>query len=246
MNAVPNLCAYCGIRAAAEKEHVVAKVFYVDPPKEGVTVPTCSECNRKLGDDGPRDLHLDEEYVRNVLCIAEGMQNHPVAAALSAGKVVRSFRRSIGLAKSVLDVTAFTQFKTEEGLFEPYSSPFFYPDWRRIQRVLRKITKGLYFWAFDKRLPENYVVLANPTVRPHELPMLMERLDAIGPFGPRSLDEYGVFTFMAAMEKGNTARTQWLMRFYDWAVFHTWTLPKSEVAAGDTGMTATHSLEIFR
>ena len=54
-------------------------------------------------------MHLDEEYMRNVLCIAEGTQFHPVATELSKTKVVRSFRRSVGLAKnSVLRLGCFS------------------------------------------------------------------------------------------------------------------------------------------
>ena len=75
--------------------------------------------------------------------------------------------------------------------------------------------------------------------------MLMDRLHAIGAFGPKTLDEYGVFKFMLAAEKMKAARTQWLIRFYDWAVFHTWTLPQKEVTRGDTGLPSTTDLEIF-
>jgi hypothetical protein len=242
----PVMCVYCGVRPATENEHVIGNVFYVSFPKFGVTVPSCSDCNRKRGDGGPRDLHLDEEYMRNALCLAEGTQDHPIAATLYQEKVVRSFRRSIGLAASVLNASGFTELKTEEGLFEPYTSPCFYPEVPRLQRVLRKITRGLYYWAREKRLPDDYSVLVNPMVRPRELPMLTERLDTIGAFGPVTLDEYGVFEFMVAMEKGKTARTHWLMRFYGWAVFHTWTLPTVEVSAGDTGMPSTQFVEIFR
>jgi hypothetical protein len=243
---MPNdLCAYCGIRPATEMEHVVGLVFYVNAPKIGTTVPSCADCNRKRGDGGPRDLHLDEEYMRNVLCIAEGTEGHPVASALAPDKVVRSFKRSIGLSCNLWEASGRTETKSEGGMFEPYSSPFFRVEYPRIQRVLRKITKGLYFLACEKRLPDDYVVLANPMVRPNELPELSKRLETIGCFGPDYLDEYGVFKLMVALEKGKTARSQWLMWFYDWVPFHTWTLPKAEISAGETGMPEPRGLEIF-
>jgi len=100
MNNILNPCAYCTIRPAPENEHVIAKIFYVDPPKYGITVPSCADCNRGRGVGGPRDLHLDEEYMRNALCIS-GTQSHPVAAQLGSGKVIRSFRRSLGLTAVV-------------------------------------------------------------------------------------------------------------------------------------------------
>jgi len=141
--------------------------------------------------------------------------------------------------------TQLTPFKSEGGIFEPYSSPYFFPDWARIQRVLWKITKGLYFWSTDTRLPDEYAILVNPAVRPEELPGLIDQLKNIGEFGPRPLDEYDVFRFMVAAEKGETARSHWLMTFYDWAVFYTWTLPQEEVTPGDTGLPSTTDLEIF-
>jgi hypothetical protein len=41
------MCIYCGLRPASENEHIVGKVFYVDPPRVGITVPSCPDCNRK-------------------------------------------------------------------------------------------------------------------------------------------------------------------------------------------------------
>jgi hypothetical protein len=144
----------------------------------------------------------------------------------------------------MLDATGWTEFKTEEGLYEPYSSPFFYPDSARLQRVLCKITRGLFYWTAERRLPDDYVVLANPAVRPDEVPTIMDEMDAIGSFGPKPLDEYGVFKFMLSMEKGRTARSRWLMQFYDWAHFYTWTLPSAEVPRGHTGLPSFRMLEI--
>ena len=212
-------------------------------PKYAITVPSCSRCNRGRGDGGARDLHLDEEYMRTILCLAEGPQDHPVVNALLTGKVARSFRRrSGGLRGNVVKATGFTE-RGKDGVFEAYSSPFIRPDFSRFQRVLRKITKGLYYRVTNKALPDDYVVLANPTVRPREVATLMESLRSDGALEFQPADEYEVFKFMSAL-KGD-ARTEWLMQFYKWAVFHTWTLPKSEVTPGDTGMPKIFAFEIY-
>jgi hypothetical protein len=241
---VPNLCVYCGTRQATENEHVIGKVFYVQPPKYGITVPSCSRCNRGRGDGGARDLHLDEEYMRTVLCMAEGTQDHPVVDALLTGKVARSFRRRFGgLRANVAKTTGFTERRGKEGVFEPYSSPFLRPDFSRFQRVLRKITKGLYYRMTNKALPADYVVLANPAVRPHELARIMDKLHSDGALEFQPADEYEVFKFVSVLKK--ESRTEWLMQFYNWALFHTWTLPKDAVTPGDTGMPRMFTLEIF-
>jgi predicted RNA methylase len=129
---------------------------------------------------------------------------------------------------------AYTERRGKEDIFEPYTSPFIRPDFSRFQRVLRKITKVLYYRIANSRLPDEYVVLVNPVVRPDELPRMVDRLrsDEFSELQPA--DEYEVFKFMPVM-KGES-RTEWLMQFYNWAVFHTWTLPTCDVMPGDTGM----------
>lgn len=141
-----------------------------------------------------------------------------------------------------MKATGFTE-RSKDGVFEAYSSPFIRPDFARFQRVLRKITKGLYYRMTNKALPDDYVVLANPTVRPCEVATLMERLRSDGALEFQPADEYEVFKFMSALKED--ARTEWLMQFYTCAVFHTWTLPKNEVTPGDTGMPKIFAFEIY-
>jgi hypothetical protein len=238
------LCIYCGIRPAVENEHVIGKVFYIQRPKKAITVPSCSACNRGRGDGGTQDLHLDEEYMRTILCMTEGCSNHPVAVALLETNIARSFRRrNRGLRQRLLKSIQRTERWSTGGVFQPYSSPFIRPDFSRFQRVLRKITKGLFYHVLDKPLPTDYQVLVNPFIKPHEVPVLVEKLRAKGdPSEYQTADEYDVFKFM--VRTGNDSRTEWLLRFYDWAVFHSWTLPRNETAPGDTGMPIIRTLEI--
>jgi len=239
------LCIYCGIRPAIENEHVIGNVFYIQRPKKAITVPSCSACNRGRGDGGMRDLHLDEEYMRTILCMAEGCENHPVVIALLEGNIARSFRRRHrGLRQRVLRSIRQTERLSASGVFQPYSSPFVRPDFSRFQRVLRKITKGLYYHVLEKALPSDYQVLVNPAIKPREVPILIEKLQAKGdPSEFQAADEYDVFKFMFRIV--SDSRTEWLMRFYDWAVFHSWTLPRNETAPGDTGMPMIHTSEII-
>jgi hypothetical protein len=139
--------------------------------------------------------------------------------------------------------TGFTERRGKDDLFEPYSSPFIRPDFSRFQRVLRKITRGLYYWVANKPLPGDSVVLANPVARQDELPLITDKLRSNGSLEFQPADEYEVFKFMSDLK--NDSRTEWLMQFYNWAVFHTWTLPKNEVTPGDTGMPTTFTFEVF-
>ena len=238
------LCIYCGIQPAIENEHVIGNVFYSKRPMRAITIPSCTACNRGRGDGGIRDLHLDEEYMRTILCMTEGCGNHPVVIALLAGSISRSFRRRHrGLHRSLLRCIQHAERLSVGGVSQPYSSPFIRPDFARFQRVLRKITKGLYYHVLEKPLSSEYRVLVNPTIKPREVPVLIEKLQANGGTSEfQAADEYDVFKFM--FRTGNDSRTEWLMRYYDWAVFHSWTLPSSETTYGDTGMPIIHTSEI--
>jgi hypothetical protein len=128
----------------------------------------------------------------------------------------------------------YTERPSKEGILEPYKSSFVKPDFFRFQRVLRKITRGLYYRVVNRRLPDDYAVLVNPFVKPDQLPNVIDRLRSDECVDFQSADEYEVFKFMSLMK--TESRTEWLMLFYNWAVFHTWTLPKGEVIPGETGM----------
>jgi hypothetical protein len=240
------LCIYCGIRPAIENEHVIGNVFYIQRPEKAITVPSCSPCNSGRGDGGMRNLPLDEEYMRTLLCMAEGCENHPVVVALMEGKIARKFRRRNrdGLRQRLLRNIQHTERMNTSGVFQPYSSPFIRPEFPRFQRVLRKITKGLYYHFLEVSLPSDYQVLVNPTIKPHDLPILIEKLEAKGKTSQFQVaDEYEVFKFIFRV--GTDSRTEWLMCFYNWAVFHSWTLPKNEIAHGETGMPMIHTSEII-
>jgi hypothetical protein len=105
-----------------------------------------------------------------------------------------------------------------------------------------KSPKVLYYRETMKCLPADYVVLVNPLVRPDEFPVLLEKLRS-NDSELQSADEFEVFKFIYKLKDGS--RTEWLMQFYNWAAFLTWTLPQNEIAFGDTGMPKILTSEIF-
>jgi hypothetical protein len=85
--------------------------------------------------------------------------------------------------------------------------------------------------------------LANPAIPPSDLTLLVDQFRAKGATDFQAADEYNVFKYMVWLEKDS--RTEWLMQFYNWAVFMTWTLPLNEIASGDTGMPVLHTLDLY-
>ncbi|HEV2292269.1 MAG TPA: hypothetical protein VGR35_00340 [Tepidisphaeraceae bacterium] len=172
------LCVYCFQRPAVKMDHVVGKVFFDELPQQMIIVPSCHECDSGTGDGGERDLHLDEEYMRNVLCMRHDTASlNPIAKRLSQSQVIRSFDKSPLLARSV--------FSTWEPLhiWSPvYSLPtdryLFTVRHVRTDRVIRKITRGLYYHRERQPLPADSVinVIGNLTEEQVDmfLPMFVE------------------------------------------------------------------------
>jgi len=73
-----------------------------------------------------RDLHLDEEYMRTILCMTEGCSNHPVVIELLEGNIARSFRRRHrGLRRNLLRSIQHTERLSTGGVIPLYPPRFF-------------------------------------------------------------------------------------------------------------------------
>src|SRR5262245_57848612 len=139
-NPLKKLCIYCLTRPAKNNEHVVASCFFTRPlPPQMITVPSCRGCNAGRNDGGVRDLNLDEEYMRNAICMRHDM-DHPVAKTLRQGKVIRSFENSPPLAMSFLKDSRPVRLRTRQGIFFPDVHHTMNVELPRIARVLKKIT----------------------------------------------------------------------------------------------------------
>jgi hypothetical protein len=95
-----------------------------------------------------------------------GMCKPSRVMALLEGNIARSFRRRHrGLRQTLLRSIQRAERMSTDGVFQPYSSPFVHPDFSRFQRVLRKITKGLYYHIRENPLPSDYQVLVNQVIK---------------------------------------------------------------------------------
>lgn len=92
-------CVYCGTRPAEDREHVFAKAFFNPRPNPTITVPACGECNKRRGDGGMRDMTLDEEYARTILCMMAGAEKNRTGARVLEQQVFKSFDRRPALIR---------------------------------------------------------------------------------------------------------------------------------------------------
>jgi hypothetical protein len=147
-------CAYCLTRDASTREHVIARGFFAKQPLDNLTVPTCEPCNSGSGDGIDRPLSQDEEYVRTVLAWHAGSWGHSAADELVRGKIARSFARRPDGLPQMLARSMRPLGIDKPGVWFPGRSTM-EVDGARIGRVLRKITKGLFYVHNEFPLPED-------------------------------------------------------------------------------------------
>jgi hypothetical protein len=177
-----------------------------------ITVPTCRECNSGRGDGVDRDMALDEEYTRTILCMMEGATRHPVANQLLHEKVFKSFALRPGLRQSLAKTMELVTGRTETGILVP-NVPTFQVDWTRVNRVLRKIGKGLFYQFMHRPLPTDAVVEVWPFLDQPTFEIFAKIIMDASHVGPFVLGDRTVI-FAGGRNTPDAVETAWLVNFY--------------------------------
>ena len=190
-------------------EHVVARVFFDTLPKDMITVPSCHECDAGRGDGGPRDFHLDEEYMRNVLCLKTDLDTNAAATALVKGKVIPSIARSHTMQQWTVSTTHQVLQQTTSGILVPRLA--YTVDLSRIERVIRKIIRGLYFAKERTALPLDVEIAVKAELSQDEFDhYLGQYSDPDQWFGVGK----NIFLYKAMRSPERPYETGWLMIWY--------------------------------
>lgn len=142
------ICAYCGICKASEREHVFTKSMFSEENRENlITVPTCPECNDTF--------QRDEEYFRLMMSVA-----YPSFAGSKSAKTLwPTIQRMLKRPKSRPFVQqSFQKWKYADihrGGIYLGTNPSIQWDWPRIEHIIIKFTRGLYFHHFNECLGNN-------------------------------------------------------------------------------------------
>jgi len=117
-------------------------------PESLITVPCCSKCNSAFS--------KDDEHFRDVLCFREELSENPLVQQLNRSFIQRVDRpKSQGYFKYLQDRMGEADVETASGIYLG-KMPTFYEDLGRINRVLERITKGLYRYCFGSVLMEGF------------------------------------------------------------------------------------------
>lgn len=200
-------CVYCG-RLADTRDHVPAKSLFPRPrPSDLITVPSCARCNAGAS--------IDEDYFL-------GLNMFGAAALSDAGRTLwqqtlqRTFRRNVGLRNRLAAGLVQVRIRTPAGLHIGTRDAIEI-DHERLNQVVRKVIRGLYYHEFHERL------LNDTRVECMRLDT-QEAIDRIAHLardvrvGTR--DWPGLFEYRRNRVRENPQGSLWFIRFY--GVVHYW------------------------
>ena len=146
--AISSMCIYCG-KAADTREHIPPKQFFkgtVDKPL--ITVPSCNACNA--------GFQKDEDFFRQFYA-SMLMARSSEAKKLMEGEVSRSILRTPALGHQMFSQMKLVDQYTKSGLYKGKMTMYTISDSdkERINRVVTKVIKGLFFHKFGQTIPED-------------------------------------------------------------------------------------------
>jgi hypothetical protein len=221
-------CVFCGAPATT-RDHVPPECLYPSPPPPNlITVPACEGCNHSF--------HLDDEWLRLALTVRESVKDNPdrnavlpsVEASLNnpgGGGLRGAFQRDLTLLPRV----------SPSGLYMGLH-PAYVADGARLDRMAKRIVKGLFYRVKGHRLPDDYGVNA----------LNLSRLDDASLAGTEfksvALDFIAMLRRETPVAKGDTfayrwlqspngsERTIWLLTFYGQDEYFCTTAPLDELS----------------
>lgn len=144
-------CIFCGA-IADTREHIPAKQFFKGiPDKPLITVPSCKTCNKSF--------QKDEDFFRQFFT---GMlvDRSDKAKELLRNEITRSIKRAPALARQMFNQMQLVNVYTKSGIYLGKKTAYKVSDsdGKRIDRIVNKIIKGLFFYKFKQFLPEDWIV----------------------------------------------------------------------------------------
>lgn len=144
-------CIYCG-KPADTREHIPPKQFFKGTPdKPLITVPSCKSCNAGFS----KDEDFFKQFYASML-----MDRSPEAKKLMEGEVSRALLRKPALGHQMFSQMKLVDAYTKSGLYKGKMTMYTVSDSdrKRIDRVVTKVIKGLFFHEFGQTISEDWII----------------------------------------------------------------------------------------
>jgi hypothetical protein len=206
------VCVFCG-EVAETRDHVPPQGVFPDPkPTDLISVPACNDCNC--------DTKLDDEYFRWL--VATGSAESEDALRLIKERILPKFRRRPALLIQIMQGATRIDVKSEGGIYLG-RKPAFYFERARIQTVISKTVRGLYFHETGCILSQKATVqdfVLNPIFK-------NEFKEVICSLPLRDIGEGGVFSYRYWVDNEEPRESFWFLMFFNRTLFFTKTRPNT-------------------
>jgi len=136
-------CIYCGVRNAETRDHVPPRSFFPKPrPSDLITIPSCSKCNQDAGKD-------EEFFLATFMFGPAGGTDE--GKRLWNQKIRRALQKNLGLRRRIAKNLHPVEIFSPHGLFIRKGMGIKLENKRHL-RIIRMITRGLYYFEFDEPL----------------------------------------------------------------------------------------------
>jgi hypothetical protein len=222
-------CVHCGAEGPISEDHVPPQNLFPKPRGALPWVPSCDACNHGASQD--------DEYFRLMLTLSEQAGRHPAVLANSAA-VHRSLRmpEKAGLRRMLLANTFQVERKTPSGLYAG-KAPAYRVDLNRLNRVVARVVRGMYFLETGERVPDSHLAIAISTEGLSEeesgtSPDYYRDVIAVVLRNRQRMVGENVMSYWMAFSEDDPYTSAWVLEFYGAMRFYGGTVER-EVLAGN-------------
>ena len=194
-------CVYCNENKCTTNDHVPPKSFFPKPrPSNLITVPSCLECNQGLGKD-------EEFFLATFMFSQVGVSD--AGKRLWLEKLSRMYEKNLGLRKKIAQHLESLSLQTTSGIYLGNTMTI-NTDEKRLEMVVNKILKGLYFFEYNMPFPDNAEITTLYLNHEDKYTAAEETASDLK-LGSRIWD--GIFEYRFNRLPDNPAGSMWLFRF---------------------------------
>ncbi|MBC8484970.1 MAG: hypothetical protein H8D45_02905 [Bacteroidetes bacterium] len=213
-------CVYCGKMKSITKDHIPPKCLFSKPrPNNLISVPSCESCRIKYT--------KDDEYFKNMLALRIDAFDHPEAKKIIPS-VIRSYEKKhkIGFRKSLFDNLREVELRTKSGLIVGKTGAY-NVDFDRLNVVVIRIIKGLFYKEKGQRLPNTHYVLVYSDTAVNLSPESKIKTTIINPLLNKEPTVFGdeIFTYRFSFLQDDPLSSIWLLVFFKSIYFVGFTVP---------------------
>jgi hypothetical protein len=204
-------CIYCGATTNLTRDHIPPSAIFPRKPQGAITVRACKGCNEKYSED--------DVYLRDVLIAHREAGDGPeVRDVLQAAVRSISYTEQAKYTSRFFSAVRLVNPITPAGILLPRDTALVL-DTNRLERIIERIVRGLFYHEFRERIPYEYGVhsfCVTDRLRqfPAETRSFIGDVFPVFNWSPIRVVQDGVFSYRLSLVPRDPFMSFWLFAFY--------------------------------